>query len=66
VGRDDREDPFYGRTYDPGDGVVTEASVRLPAAPSLHTLLTCASHNGYHEDSGVVRDVVAFLAQPGR
>ncbi len=66
VGRDDQNDPFYGRTYDPGDGVVTEASGRLPAAPSLQTLLTCASHNGYHEDSGVARAVVAFLNQARR
>ena len=66
VGRDDRDDPFYGRTYDPGDGVVTETSARLPVAPSLDTLLTCASHNGYHEDPGVVREVVAFLSQDRR
>ncbi|MGH7361975.1 MAG: esterase/lipase family protein, partial [Candidatus Methylomirabilales bacterium] len=66
VGRDDRGDPFYDRTYDPGDGVVTKASAELPAARSLDTLLTCASHNGYHEDPGVVREVVAFLSQHGR
>lgn len=66
AGRDDRDDPFYGRTYDPGDGVVTESSARLPAAPSLQALPTCASHNGYHEDPAVVRDVVAFLSEPRR
>jgi len=66
VGRDDRDDPFYARTHDPGDGVVTEASAHLPAAPSLRTLLTCASHNGYTEDSDVVRDVVAFLSRHAR
>ena len=63
VGRDDRDDPFYSRTYDPGDGVVTESSAHLPPAPSLRTLPTCASHNGYHEDPGVLRDVVGFLSQ---
>ncbi|HEU5393190.1 MAG TPA: hypothetical protein VFV36_00160, partial [Candidatus Methylomirabilis sp.] len=63
VGRDDREDPLYSRTYDPGDGVVTESSAELPASPSLQPLRACASHNGYHEDAGVVRDVVAFLSQ---
>lgn len=63
VGRDDRDDPLYSRTYDPGDGVVTESSAELPASPSLQPLRTCASHNGYHEDAGVVRDVVAFLSQ---
>ena len=39
----------------PGDGVVTEVSAQLPASPSLQTLQTCASHNGYHEDAAVVR-----------
>ena len=66
VGRDDRDDPLHGPTHDPGDGVVTEASARLPAAPSLQTHRTCASHNGYHEDSGIVRDVVDFLARHDR
>ncbi|MBI4391460.1 MAG: hypothetical protein HY575_06205 [candidate division NC10 bacterium] len=65
VGRDDREDPFYGRTHDPGDSVVTEASAHLPAAPSLQTLETCASHNGYPESPGVLRDVVDFLSRHG-
>jgi pimeloyl-ACP methyl ester carboxylesterase len=66
VGRDDQKDPFYGRTHDPGDGVVTEASARLPAGPSLQTFETCAAHSGYHEDPGVVRAVVAFLLHTPR
>lgn len=63
VGRDDRDDPLYSRTYDPGDGVVAESSAQLPAAPSLQTLRACASHNAYHEDAAVVRDVAAFLSR---
>lgn len=65
LGRDQADDPLFGRATAPGDGIVTaESAFGLPPSPSLTVLPVCSGHNTYFEDPDIRDHVVQFLLKP--